>query len=114
MKNKEDILYDLGLGLDPQTDSFILQAMQEYADQESNRLDLRVKPASTAHQKIYDMKLHEVIDISEIDKNYRPFRYVMRVAGGWIYANYDTDEDIYTDKLFIPFDNDMQKTEFPY
>lgn len=39
MKSKEDILYDLGLGLDPTTDSFILQAMQEYADQESNRLE---------------------------------------------------------------------------
>jgi hypothetical protein len=79
-----------------------------------SRVDAEVKPASTEHQIIYNMALHQVIDISEIDNNYRPFRYVMRVAGGWIYANYDTDKDIYTDKLFVAFDNDMQKTELPY
>ena len=33
MKTKEDILYDLGLGLDPKTDSFILEAMEEYAQE---------------------------------------------------------------------------------
>ena len=49
MKSKEDILYDLGLGLDPKTDSHILQAMQEYADQESNQIEKRFIPASAGN-----------------------------------------------------------------
>lgn len=40
MKTKEDILYDLGLGLDPQTDSFILDAMEEYAQEVVKNLNI--------------------------------------------------------------------------
>lgn len=77
----------------------ILRAMEEYAN-------LKSVPKAT---DIYDMRLHDIIDLSKIEGlGYLPFRYIMRVAGGWIYANYDTDKDIYTDKLFVPFNNDMQ------
>ena len=40
MKTKEDILYDLGLGLDPKTDSFILEAMEEYAQEVVKNLNI--------------------------------------------------------------------------
>ena len=112
MKSKEDILYDLGLGLDPKTDGFILQAMQEYADQESNRLDLLVIRQNT---DIYSMKLHQTIDLQNKENwdkyGYLPYRYITRVPGGWIYSNYDTDKDAYItgDKIFVPFDNDLQR-----
>ena len=42
MKTKEDILYDLGLGLDPKTDSFILEAMEEYAQEVVKNLNIPV------------------------------------------------------------------------
>lgn len=58
---------------------------------------------------IYELKLHQTIDIQKNNAEYLPFRYVTRVPGGWIYSNYNTDSDTYADKLFIPFDNDMQK-----
>lgn len=32
MKTKEDILFDIGLGLDPSYDKYILDAMEEYAN----------------------------------------------------------------------------------
>ena len=40
MKTKEDILYDFGLGLDPKTDSFILEAMEEYAQEVVKNLNI--------------------------------------------------------------------------
>ena len=61
-------------------------------------------PTVQENTDIHNMKLHDVIDLGEVEGlGYLPFRYIMKVDSGWIYANYDTDKDIYTDKLFVPF-----------
>ena len=59
---------------------------------------------------IYELKLHQTTDIQEDSTTgYLPYRYVTRVPGGWIYSNYDIYNDVYTDKMFVPFNNDMRE-----
>ena len=38
-----DLLYDLGLGLDPQSDSLILEAMEKYAESKLNYVKTKTK-----------------------------------------------------------------------
>ena len=57
MKTKEDILYDLGLGLDPMTDSFILDAMEEYAQEVVKNLNI---PAFSAMCECADKSINHV------------------------------------------------------
>jgi len=70
-----------------------------------------LKKSKHINNVLYDMKLHDTIDIQKIFDNYLPYQYVTRVPGGWIYSNYNTNKDKYTDKIFIPYNNDMQVEE---
>lgn len=38
-----DLLYDLGLGLDPKSDSLILEVMEKYAESKLNLIDIKLK-----------------------------------------------------------------------
>jgi hypothetical protein len=86
--------------------------LKEVANKLSVPLDLLVVRQNT---DIYDMQLHQTIDLQSQENwdkySYLPYRYITRVAGGWIYSNYDTEKDAYVigDKIFVPFNNDMQK-----
>ena len=71
---------------------------------EVERIDSSIK----SQTKIYKMSLHEVVELDPPDKSAMPFSHVMRVAGGWIYLNWDGFNQEYNHRLFIPFDNDMQ------
>jgi len=53
---------------------------------------------------IYDLKLHETLWISGADLT------VIKVAGGWIYQEYDTERDQPIGVgTFVPFNNEYQK-----
>jgi len=47
---------------------------------------------------IYELKLHEEIELSE-------GRFVMRVPGGWLYTHYRLDRNAMT-TTFVPFDKE--------
>jgi len=86
--------------------------LKELANNISVPLDLLVIRQNT---DIYNMGLHQTIDLQDKTNyakyGYLPYRYITRVPGGWIYSNYDTDKDAYVtgDKIFVPFDNDLQR-----
>ena len=64
--------------------------------------------------EIFKMQLHQTIDLQDEEGfaiyGYLPYKYITRVPGGWIYSNYDAEKDAYVpmDKIFVPFNNDMQ------
>ena len=55
------------------------------------------------NQNIYAMDLHDIA--SSPDTNSR----IMRVPGGWIYANYHTGANQIVE-TFVPFNNEFQAT----
>lgn len=58
MKSKEEILYDLGLGLDPESDILILNAMDEYAQQFNVNCNLKEDTCSCAQKQILHIGPH--------------------------------------------------------
>lgn len=53
---------------------------------------------------IYSLKLHETLWINNLQLS------VIRVAGGWIYQDYDIREDSPVGVgTFVPFNNEFQK-----
>ena len=58
--------------------------------------------------KMYKLKLHERYDYGKEGLS------ILRVPGGWIYSFWDYEKkDYYSNRLFVPFNNDFQviKTE---
>jgi hypothetical protein len=53
-------------------------------------------------KSIYDLKLHEITDVSN---SYS----VMRVPGGWIYSAIGSADHT----IFVPFDNEFQVVDDP-
>ena len=50
---------------------------------------------------IYDLKLHESIEIHYgVD--------AMRVPGGWIYNRWDIEQDEFKAGIFVPYNNEFQ------
>jgi hypothetical protein len=82
MKTKEDILYDLGLGLDPKTDSFILEAMEEYAQEVVKNLNI---PAVSGSLPLIEF-------IEEIE-------YMMKLYGNQRYTQAEAQRDKLAEKL---------------
>jgi len=53
--------------------------------------------ADKKHKSIYELNLHERTWIDNLGKE------VVRVPGGWIYADWDTSTDNPYNPIFIPF-----------
>ena len=75
MKTKEDILYDLGLGLDPKTDSFILEAMEEYGQEVIKNLNIPTVSVSLPTeeqvlQTIFDSVFIRGIELENYKRNF--------------------------------------------
>lgn len=52
--------------------------------------------------RLYEMKLHEVIKIDDKIS-------AMRVPGGWVYNRFGwDDESVLRTSVFVPFDNEFQ------
>lgn len=62
-------------------------------------------------EKIYNLDLHESINIQSNGKDATTYFQVMRVADGWIYTYWDSELQQYSNNgVFVPFDNRFQGT----
>ena len=62
-------------------------------------LEMKERDQQTQTSSIYTMELHEHLWIGV---------NVYRVAGGWIYSDYDIDTDRLYNSIFVPFNNEFQ------
>lgn len=55
---------------------------------------------NTEEKTIYDLKLHESIDVGN-------HTTATRVPGGWIYEHYDVDAGLMYATTFVPWDSEF-------
>ena len=62
---------------------------------------------------IYKMELHEIMSVGTNSKDgSSPVFYgVVRVPGGWLYKEWNTEIQEYTGETFVPFDNGFMGKE---
>ena len=54
-------------------------------------------------KSIYHLELNEVLNI--------PWLEITRVASGWIYRHFNEETQLYSNGVFVPFDNKFQIPE---
>jgi hypothetical protein len=59
---------------------------------------------SSEQKTIYQLKLHETIQITEC-------LYITRVPGGWLYRRADPNEGCSDQTVFVPFNNEFMCPE---
>ncbi len=58
---------------------------------------------------IYDLELHESMDVESLGKDATTYFQVMRVPGGRIYTYWNTQTQSYDNRgIFVPFNNRFQ------
>lgn len=60
--------------------------------------------------KIYKLMLHESASITSCGEGAETYWQVLRVAGGWIYTQWDSEKQDYKGEgIFVPFSNEFQE-----
>ncbi len=80
-KTKEEILYDLGMGLDPELDNFILSAMQEFSDQENSHL---IEECNVFKEEMKELSEIESIKFAEWIRVNQMLYYEFRKPAQWV------------------------------
>lgn len=59
-------------------------------------------------KKIYDLGLHESLDIeTKTAEGVIVWYRILRVPGGWIYSLWDIHKEVYSAPMFVPFDKEF-------
>ena len=59
-------------------------------------------------KKIYDLGLHESVDIeTKTNEGVIVWYRILRVPGGWIYSLWDVLKEVYSAPMFVPFNEEF-------